>query len=917
MSSSGTVNKYNISFFRSTATLIYFLLAAFVMLFAVSALFISPTLTQAQTFNQEINYQGKLADNLGATVADGSYSMVFRLYTVATAGTHVWTETQDVTVTNGLFSVMLGSDTSLSGVDFNRTLYLGVNIETDGEMTPRKILGAVPAAFEANNSQTLGGVASTSFLRNDIPNAASALLSFTGGFVSSASSTISELTTGTTTVTTLMIDGQEFTSLSGGASGLTNNAGTLTANISEANLNITGTPTNNYILQASSTAAGGFVWAATSTLGFEAAGVDNSTDVTLAGENYLTINGSQQITAAAIDLSGTNVTGTLAAARFPALTGDITTSAGSLTTNIAAGVINFGDINYTNTLASNPALATGQTYFGSTGLLFEGSTADNFEGLLTTANITGSDKTWTLPNTTGTIALTSSAMTGTFDGNNFAGGAVSAGDLLYGSGNGVIAERSIGSTGQVLQVVGGLPVWVATSTLGIGGGATAFLGLSDTPGSFTANRLFFANSGGTALTDSADLVFDGTNFGIGTNTPTERLTVAGNINLTSGSAYKYNGADVIIASTTLNNYFFGGAGNLTMTGSNNTANGRDALFSNTTGSFNTASGFQALLFNTTGNNNTANGFLALSSNTTGSNNTANGYLALLSNTTGNNNTASGFQALFSNTTGNGNTANGVQAGFDINTAAGTGANTLIGYNTGRGIVTGVNNTILGANVTGLSSTLSNNIIIADGAGNQRINVDGSGNVGIGSTTPTSRLTVAGDAYITGALRDSTNSAGLNGMILQTTGAGTQWVATSTLGFRSGLWTASGLNAYFNTGNIGIGTTTSSNRLTVFDTVADAQFSLAYDASRFANFQVDSAGTLILSPTGNDVQIYNSNLSVCEGVACPSITASSTAGYGIFENGIYFGNGFKIDQTSSSSAELGVYDDAGAIIMIFD
>jgi len=131
---------------------------------------LQPTPAQAQTFNQQINYQGKLADNLGSTVADGSYSMVFRLYTVSTAGTHVWTETQDVTVTNGLFSVMLGSDTSLSGVDFNQTLYLGVNIEADGEMTPRKILGAVPAAFTAetaNTANSVGGVASSSFLRSD------------------------------------------------------------------------------------------------------------------------------------------------------------------------------------------------------------------------------------------------------------------------------------------------------------------------------------------------------------------------------------------------------------------------------------------------------------------------------------------------------------------------------------------------------------------------------------------------------------------------------------------------------------------------------------------------------------------------------------------------------------------------------
>jgi hypothetical protein len=256
----------------SLGTFGYFFFSACIalLLFLVAA---EPT--QAQTFNQEINYQGKLADNLGSTVADGSYSIEFRLYTVASGGTDIWNETQSVTVTNGLFSVMLGSSTSLSSVDFAQTLYLGVEIEADGEMTPRKILGAVPAAFEAGNATTFGNIATTSFLRSDIADTATNLLTFTGGFISSASSTISELTTGTTTVTTFMIDGEEFTSFSGGTSGLTNNAGTLTANISEANLNITGTPTNDYVLQASSTAAGGFVWVAASSLGFDPSGTDN------------------------------------------------------------------------------------------------------------------------------------------------------------------------------------------------------------------------------------------------------------------------------------------------------------------------------------------------------------------------------------------------------------------------------------------------------------------------------------------------------------------------------------------------------------------------------------------------------------------------------------------------------------------
>ena len=46
-------------------------------------------------------------------------------------------------------------------------------------------------------------------------------------------------------------------------------------------------------------------------------------------------------------------------------------------------------------------------------------------------------------------------------------------------------------------------------------------------------------------------------------------------------------------------------------------------------------------------------------------------------------------------------------------------------------------------MTGLAAGLSNNIIIADGDGNQRINVDAIGNVGIGTSMPSAKLTVSG------------------------------------------------------------------------------------------------------------------------------------------------------------------------------
>lgn len=49
--------------------------------------------------------------------------------------------------------------------------------------------------------------------------------------------------------------------------------------------------------------------------------------------------------------------------------------------------------------------------------------------------------------------------TGTVDGNNFAGGAIGAGDLLYGASAGSITELSIGASSTVLTTAGATPKW--------------------------------------------------------------------------------------------------------------------------------------------------------------------------------------------------------------------------------------------------------------------------------------------------------------------------------------------------------------------------------------------------------------------------------------------------------------------------
>ena len=149
------------------------------------------------------------------------------------------------------------------------------------------------------------------------------------------------------------------------------------------------------------------------------------------------------------------------------------------------------------------------------------------------------------------------------------------------------------------------------------------------------------------------------------------------------------------------------------TGNNNSAFGRLALESNTSGTTNAAFGTLALRNNTTGNYNAAVGNEALYGNVDGSYNTAVGTSSLESNTTGESNTAVGRVSLYSNTIGEKNTGVGLQAGGDNVTG---NSNSYLGYNSGLGITEGDYNTIIGANVTGLATNLSSNIIIANGAG---------------------------------------------------------------------------------------------------------------------------------------------------------------------------------------------------------
>ncbi len=102
--------------------------------------------------NSTISYQGYLVDADGNPINDASLAMVFKLYNVASGGAALWEESQNVAVSNGLFSVELGATTAIptDKLADNNDLWLGITIGSDTEMAPREKIASAPYALLAN-----------------------------------------------------------------------------------------------------------------------------------------------------------------------------------------------------------------------------------------------------------------------------------------------------------------------------------------------------------------------------------------------------------------------------------------------------------------------------------------------------------------------------------------------------------------------------------------------------------------------------------------------------------------------------------------------------------------------------------------------------------------------------------------------
>lgn len=578
---------------------------------------------------------------------------------------------------------------------------------------------------------------------------------------------------------TCITGGGGVTSITAGTGltgGIITNSGTIALDLTNPN-GWTGLQT---FANASSTNFSNFgtaYFGSTATSSFGTSGILNLADQGSSGPTLIKLGGTQFVSAS---------TSASVANTFLGL------SSGA---NITNGVYNtgFGYQTLQNATSSPYNTALGyQALQGSGTVSNSGSnTAVGYQSLLT--NTSGNSNTavgvWALRlNTSGTFnsAFGGNALTANTTGSKNAAFGMYALDHTTTGSNNVAAgyaALSTNATGGNNAGFGYQALFNATSTSD--NVAVGYLALQGS----TAGGLTISGNQNVAVGESAlqNFITTAASVAIGyqalqnATSSSQNTAVGYQALLRSSATFSLNGQNTAVGYQALKNLssgfqnvaFGSNALNADTSGNTNAGVGTSALGSNTTGSSNAALGNFVLAANTTGGGNEAFGYNTSASNTTGGNNVAGGWFALSNSITGNNNTAMGHEASrwnnsatntvaygFQSAKGNntnynaqGYTAIGYQAGFNFQTGA--DYNTLLGYAAGRNITTGAGNLVIGANVLAPSTTASNQLNIGNvlygtgiysssgGSPTQSSAPTANGSIGIGTTTPYSRLTVWG------------------------------------------------------------------------------------------------------------------------------------------------------------------------------
>jgi len=127
----------------------------FILIGFIQFAFLNPIIGQIPG---TINVQGILTNASGQIVANGNYSITFRLYLSAQDNIVLWEEKQEnLSVQAGVFSASLGKIKPFT-VPFDKTYYLGIQIGLEAELAPRIEMTSTPYSMMAksveNNSIT-------------------------------------------------------------------------------------------------------------------------------------------------------------------------------------------------------------------------------------------------------------------------------------------------------------------------------------------------------------------------------------------------------------------------------------------------------------------------------------------------------------------------------------------------------------------------------------------------------------------------------------------------------------------------------------------------------------------------------------------------------------------------------------------
>jgi hypothetical protein len=495
----------------------------------------SNTAQAAVGINHQINFQGKLVNTNGTNVTDGTYSIVFSIYTVASAGANIWTETQTPTVTNGIFQVNLGSVTTLPGsIDFNtNNIYLGIKVGADAEMTPRVQFTSVPQAF---NSEKLGGLDKTGFIQNSVSQQVGSNFNIDGAGVVGTSLTTPLLQAAAATALTIT---------GNAASTFSTSAGTLTIQSGSGTLSLGST--TSLASNGALTITGGTTLALTST-GTNAISLDSGTTGginigTNANAKTITLGNVTGATSVVVDCGTVGCSFGASATAHPTTVGSInTTSTTTLqagtggvfigtggiantvqigtTTGVVAQTINIGN---NATAASTTNVVIGSTIAGST--TFQNSSTIGINA----PTVVGNATTQNLFNTTATTVNFAGAAT-TLSVGAAAGTTTINGNLTVAAAK-TLTVGNLSTAGIVTNTAAGVIGTVATIPVANGGTNLA---------SYTPNSVLYASAATTIsqATASSAQVLLGNGSGIPTFTSLTGDVTIGNTGITAIGANK-------------------------------------------------------------------------------------------------------------------------------------------------------------------------------------------------------------------------------------------------------------------------------------------------------------------------------------------------------------------------------------------